>query len=655
MLVMTKYLYTLLLLFSFSICYTQSSDDILLTINEENITVEEFKSVYLKNISLVQDESQKDPRAYLELFKEYKLKVQEAYREGLDKGAAYKKELEGYRSQLIKNYLTDVDVTESLVKEAYDRTVTEVKARHILIKNIPNALPKDTLKAYTKIIEARNRILAGENFTKIAKEYSEDPSAQSNGGELGWFKAFKMVYPFENAAFTTENGQVSQPFKTRFGYHIVQTTDRRIARGSIQVAHIMLSLKQKDTVLNPAKRIKEIYALLEQGESFEKLAQTHSDDKRSATKGGVLDKFESGQLSSKIFEEQAFNIKEKGAYTKPFKSKFGWHIAKLIQRFPIGSYNEERKKIEEKLKRDTRSKQISDSLDSKLRILYDIKENTELLKYYTSVFKDTDFISREWKHTPNNYEKNTIAFKIKDTSYTYDNFGKHLERFQRGGLYSSKKQLIKEQAFIWTNKTIKKYHEDHLEDIDSEFKTLVREYREGLLLFELLEEKVWKVAKNDTVGLQKYFTQNKESYRVPKTVNMTMITTSDKAVLKSVKKLLKKGKSQKEIEDRFNINKQINVLFTKREVAYNDITYIASNYTPKVGVSKICTLHNDYVLYDVEEIMPSRLPTYEETRGIVINDYQKHLENTWLKTLKDNATINVNEVVLKRFISTLNK
>ncbi|MFT5891446.1 MAG: peptidyl-prolyl cis-trans isomerase SurA, partial [Dokdonia sp.] len=505
----------------------------------------------------------------------------------------------------------------------------------------------------TKIIEARKRILAGENFTAIAKQYSEDPSAKSNGGELGWFKAFKMVYPFETAAFTTDIGKVSKPFKTQFGYHIVQTTDRRAARGGIQVAHIMLALKQKDTSLQPEKRIKEIYALLEQGESFEKLAQTHSDDKRSSVKGGLLDRFESGQLSSKIFEEQVFSIKGKGTYTQPFKSEFGWHIAKLVQRFPVGSYEEERAALEEKLKRDIRSKQISDTLDSKLRTLYDIKENKKLQAYFASRISDADFATRKWKYTPSEFDVKEVAFNLKDTAITYATFGKHLERFQRGGSYRNKEQLVNTQAFIWTNKMIRQYHENHLEAVDPGFSALIREYREGLLLFELLETKVWKVAKSDTIGLQEYFAKNKEVYRLPETLKMTMITASDKKTLSTIRKLLRKGTSKEEIEKRFNINDQVNVLFTKREVASNDTAYIAPDFTPKVGISKVYSLHTDYVLYNLEEIIPSKLPILEETKGAVINDYQKHIETAWLQNLKDTATIKVNEAVLERFIKTL--
>lgn len=651
---MIKYLHIFLLLASFSLCHAQDTNDVLLVINGQDVTVDEFKAVYLKNISLVQDDSQKDPRSYLELFKEYKLKVQEAYTLGLHKKPAYIKELQGYRIQLIKNYLTDVEVTETLVKEAYDRTTTEVKARHILVKVTPDANPSDTLKAYTKIIEARDRIEAGEDFEKIAKTYSEDPSAASNGGELGWFKAFKMVYPFESAAFLTAPGNVSKPFKTRFGYHIVQTTDKRQARGAIQAAHIMLALKQKDTTLNPEKRIQEIYALLQQGESFEKLAQTHSDDKRSAVKGGVLDRFESGQLSSKIFENKIFNIKNQGDYTMPFKSEFGWHIAKLIEKFPIGSYEEERNSLEEKVKRDNRSKQISDTLQSKLRIYYNVQENTKLQEYYVSRIPDADFSIKKWKYTPQKNEEKEVAFKIKDTVFSYKSLGEYLERFQRSSGYATKEAFVKDQTFIWTNKMIKKYHEDHLEDADPEFNALMREYREGLLLFELLETKVWNVAKTDTIGLKKYFQKHKETYRVPETVKMMMITASKKGTLSKIKKLLQKGKTREEIEKMINTDQKVHVLFTNKEVAVTDTTYIVNDFIPSKGISKVYAYDNDYVLYNVTEVVPSHLKILEETKGIVINDFQKEIEHNWLQGLKEKADIQVNETVLKRFINTLN-
>ncbi len=650
---MTKYFYIFLVVASFSICQAQNTTDVLLTINGQDVTVEEFKTVYLKNISLVQDDSQKDPRSYLELFKEYKLKVQEAYALDLHKNPKYIKELKGYRSQLIKNYLTDVKVTESLVKEAYNRTITEVKARHILVKVTPDASSSDTLRAYTKIIEARDRIKNGENFSEIAKAYSEDPSAASNGGELGWFKAFKMVYPFESAAFSTEPGKVSKPFKTRFGYHIVQTTDKRRARGGIQVAHIMLALKQKNASLDPEKRIQEIYTLLQQGNAFEKLAQTHSDDKRSAVKGGVLDRFESGQLSSKIFENEVFNIKNKGEYTKPFKSEFGWHIAKLIQKFPIGPYEEERTTIEEKVKKDSRAKQISDTLQSKLRTYYNIENNKEVQEYFINRISDDDFSTKKWKYESRSNEEQKVAFRIQDTVFSYKSLGEYLERFQKTTGYVTKNAFVEEQTFIWTNKMIKKYHEDHLEEVDPEFNALIREYREGLLLFELLETKVWNVAKTDTIGLQKYFQDRIEFYRKPETVNMTMITSSKKRTLSKVKKLLQKGKTKEEIESAINIDQEVLVLFTNKEVPVSDTTYLVKDFTPKKGISKIYEYNNDYVLYSVSKIIPSTLKTLEETRGLVINDFQKDIERKWLQSLKDKAEITVNEAVLNHFISTL--
>ncbi len=292
-------------------------------------------------------------------------------------------------------------------------------------------------------------------------------------------------------------------------------------------------------------------------------------------------------------------------------------------------------------------------MDSKLRVRYKVKENKELHAYFVSLLSATDFATRKWKYTPSEADQKTVAFTLRDTSFTYNTFGKHLEQFQRGGDYSTKEALVKEQAFVWTNKMMRKYHENHLEEVDPEFNALIREYREGLLLFDLLEKKVWKVAKEDTLGLQAYFEQHKESYRVSETLQMTMITSSDKKTLSAIKKLLRKGTPQEEIEKRFNINDQVNVLFTNREVASNDAAYVASKFTPKKGISDVYRLHTDYVMYDVEAILPSKVPTLEETKGAVINDYQKHIEKTWLQSLKDAATITVNEAVLDRFISTL--
>ncbi|MFM7896856.1 MAG: peptidylprolyl isomerase, partial [Flavobacterium sp.] len=304
-----------LLIFGFllvqSFLFAQTKE-VLFTIDNHPYYTDEFIRVYNKNLDLVKDDSQKDLDKYLDLFLGYKLKVEKANKIGLQNGTSYQNELKSYRNQLSKNYVNDSKVTNELVHEAYDRMQQEVRASHILILVDEGASPQDTLKAYNKILDIKKRLDAGEDFVTVAKQTSEDPSVKENNGDLGYFSAFRMVYPFENAAYKTKVGQVSKPFRTRFGYHIIKVVDKRVNRGEVTVAHIMV-LKQTDaTQQEKAKTtIDDIYKKIQQGENFESLAQQFSEDKSSAPKGGVLQRFGSGQLSSEEFENVAFELKEK--------------------------------------------------------------------------------------------------------------------------------------------------------------------------------------------------------------------------------------------------------------------------------------------------------------------------------------------------------
>ena len=323
----------LILFLSITFCFLANSQEkktVLLTINDTPVYTSEFKKVYLKNIDLVKDESQKDVDEYLELFINYKLKLEEAKEQGLDKKEKYLKELEGYRNQLASSYLTDTKASDAMVKEAYDRLQERIHASHILVQLKPKASPKDTLLAYQKISEARKKILNGEDFAKVARTYSEDPSVKDNGGDLGWFSAFRMVYPFENAAFQTKKGKVSQPFKTRFGYHIVKVNDREKSLGEVTVAHIMIAFNKDRTEQQAKDRILEIEQQLKQNVSFESLAKQYSDDSNTAVKGGRINRFAQGALNSENFEKTAFSLQTPGDLSIPVKTKYGWHIIKLI-------------------------------------------------------------------------------------------------------------------------------------------------------------------------------------------------------------------------------------------------------------------------------------------------------------------------------------
>ncbi len=621
----------------------QKDSEVLLTINSDPVTVDEFKRVYLKNIELLNDESSSDPEQYLDLFISYKLKVQEAYRLGLDKKDTYKNELSGYKKQLAKTFLTDVSITDTLVREAYERMLTEVNARHILVKVQPNASPEDTLASYNRVIEARLKILSGEDFKKVAKEYSDDPSAKTNGGELGWFKAFKMVYPFENAAYKTPVGEVSMPFRTRFGYHIVNTTGTRKAQGARQVAHIMITHKQNDSSVNPKERILKIYDLLEQGENFASLAKTYSNDKQTASKGGELRRFELGQLSSPEFEKVAFQLKNLEEYSSPFQSKFGWHIVKLLKKFPVESFENEKGTLENKVMKDKRAQVISQTLINKLRKQYQ-KEDISAIVTLAKGESIGKFEDNKWVYKANSANDKIQIFKLNSIPYFMDELGMFLERSFSPKKFGSYDQFFEETVRKYVDVKIQNYHEEHLEELEPEFAGILREYKEGLLIFDLMESEIWSKAKNDSIGLQSFYKNHLMKYKVDKKAVTTVYTSQNKDALEKFKSTLELNNEKGKTEV------PVNIIKTEKEINISENNAFAEGYIPRLGMSDVLAHNGGFFLYNISNITLERTKTLEEAKGLVISDYQEFLEKTWLNRLVSQANVSVEKKVLKKLI-----
>ena len=346
----------------------KKNDPVILTVEKENVTLSEFEAVYNKNNNVSANVEQKTPAEYMELFINYKLKVKEAEALGLDTVESYKQELQGYLKQLSDPYLVDKQYTEDMVREAYDRLQYDVKASHVLIRVEEDASPEDTLKAYKKITEIYNKAKAGADFGDLAIKNSEDPSAKQNRGELGYFTAFRMVYPFESAAYNTPVGSVSKPVRTSFGYHILKVEDKRPEIGEIRAAHIMVASKAgdgKDLQINAEKKINEIYERVLAGEDFGQLARMYSDDNGSKGRGGELPWFGSGRMVAE-FENAAFALDSNGAISKPVRSQYGWHIIKRLDKKNIGSYEDEYKRLKSRVEKDRRGEGSKESLVKKI-------------------------------------------------------------------------------------------------------------------------------------------------------------------------------------------------------------------------------------------------------------------------------------------------
>jgi peptidyl-prolyl cis-trans isomerase SurA len=465
--------------------FSQDNSHILFKIDGEPYYSDEFIKVYQKNLSIVTD-NKTSIDDYLKLFIDYKLKVKEAKLIKLDTFQKFKNELKQYKNNLVKPYLKDEKVTAKLVKEAYARLKKEVRVSHILIFLNQDATPKDTLDAYNKLIEARNLVLSGVDFGQVAKQYSKDPTVNENLGDIGYFTALQMVYPFENVAFTTSVGEVSMPFRTKFGYHILKVNDKRNSEGEVEVAHIML----KNTNELAKSRIDSIYKLLQNNSvDFGELAKKVSEDRATGMKGGKLNKFGSGKMIED-FSKVAFSLKEEGEISAPFKTKFGWHIVKLIKKYPIQSFEELEAELTQEIEKDTRSNLVTKSVINKLFKQYKVTVNNGALE---------QFNREDWNTNFENF--NQILLNINGETIPQTKFITYLK--------TVKASPVKKAFDAFTEKEVLYYFKDHIEDSNADFRIAYKEFKEGLLLFDLLENEVWDKAK-DSLGILSYYNNNKE-------------------------------------------------------------------------------------------------------------------------------------------------
>jgi peptidyl-prolyl cis-trans isomerase SurA len=510
----------------------------LLRVGDSVVSVAEFDYVYKKNNNTDSLYVKQNLDEYLNLFTKFKMKVLDAYSAGLDTTTSFKKELESYRKQLAQPYLTEKKVSEQLVKEAYERMKQEVNASHILIMVTPDAAPSDTLAKYKKIQDIRKKALAGADFEELAKQYSEDPSAQQNSGSLGYFTALGMVYPFEQAAYSTPIGKISSIVRTRFGYHILKVNDKRPNQGQVKVAHIMAKFQSGQSKADSTaamQKIDEISKKLAKGDSFETLAQQFSDDQGTKDKGGELPMFSAGQMIQK-FEDIAFALKKTGDLSKPFQTQYGFHIVKLLEKKSLESFSELETSIKDKVSRDSRSELNQAVLIARLRKENNVVENLANLKRGTADV-DTSLLSQKYKVGISPMDAVTVL-TIKGKNYSAGNFKTFLAGNQAAHKSSDLQYVISLNFKDFVNQTLLDYEEQNLETKYQDFRMLMREYREGILLFSRMDNKVWSKAVEDTTGLRTYFNQNANKYKWETRVKATIYNVKDTATLSKVKQML---------------------------------------------------------------------------------------------------------------------
>ena len=529
--------------------YAQNSNRTLLTIGNEEVSVDDFLSIYNKNRAVGEELDPKTLDEYVDLFVNFKLKVKEAEALGMDTVPSFVKELAGYRKQLANPYLVDNEAGDKLVSEAYERLKYEVKASHILITVEAGASSVDTLKAYNKISKLRDEILQGADFAAYAKQYSQDPSAKENNGNLGYFSAMYMVYPFENAAYSTKIGEVSEIVRTRFGYHILKVSDKRPSRGEIKTAHIMVKYpngtdKNSPQELAIAKqKIDEIYAkLVTENANFEEMAKQYSDDKNNSSKGGALPWFGTNRMVES-FENAAFSIENFGDITHPIATPYGWHIIKLLDKKGLGSFEEEKEELKKKIEKDSRAQVKRTSLVNKLKKEYNYKENKSAVNEFKKIV-NSDFIAGKWSLEDNSRNLSKTIITIDDVAYLQVDFAAYLMKYVRKMKSKIQTATLVDEAFSsWSEDRVIAYENRNLENKYNEFRLLMQEYRDGILLYELTDKKIWSKAVKDTTGLKAFYETHKKNYMWDTRVDAKVINCQTENIACKVYNKLSKGKT----------------------------------------------------------------------------------------------------------------
>lgn len=628
----------------------QMSNNTLLRVADEDVSVDDFLSIYNKNR---QADDKMDPAAleeYMELFVNFKLKVKEAESLKMDTVPSFINELEGYRKQLATPYLVDSEVGNQLVYEAYARLKEEVRASHILISVGEDASPADTLKAYNKILAIRKEIVAGADFSQMAKSKSQDPSAVQNAGDLGFFSALYMVYPFENAAYNTAVGDLSEIIRTRFGYHLLKVTDRRASRGEVKVAHIMVKFdKHKGAsdakhVLETKNKIGEIYAkLLNEGADFSEMAAQYSDDKNNASKGGELPWFGTNRMVAS-FEEASFGIENIGDISEPIQTPYGWHIIKLIDKKGLGSFDTEVLELKKKVEKDSRSQAKTSKLVSRLKKEYGfeiIRSSYNTIKNWV----DSDFISGN-KELKNSFDNTLI--KLSDRTYSQADFLKYLlDVAKKKSAKVNTNNLVDNEFENWVNNTVISYENEQLELKYDEFRLLMQEYRDGILLYELTDKKIWSKAVKDTLGLQEFYNLNKTNYMWDTRVKASVINLQDECVAKKVKKKLKKNKvSLSDLQAKINKKSHL-AMDVKTDIFLKGENKFVDHVAWVSGVSDVIVDNNNFKIVYINEVIPPTAKLLSEAKGLITSEYQNYLEQEWLAELKTKYEVEINESVFE--------
>ncbi|MGC4021950.1 MAG: peptidylprolyl isomerase [Cyclobacteriaceae bacterium] len=618
--------------YSFSQTKKKAEPAVIFSIDKTPTSVDEFEYLFKKNHGNKQDFTEAKIDEYLNLFINFKLKIKEAHQRGYDTTVKFNQELKTYRDELKKPYRAEKNLLDQLTREAYDRLTQEVKASHILILLKPDASPEDTLKAFNKISEIRKRVMAGEDFEKLARELSEDPTAKTNGGNLGYFSVFQMVYPFEEAAYKTKVGEISPVVRSRFGYHIVKVLDKKASRGEVEVSHILIRGKSNDA--KSKNLIFEAYDQLKSGRKWDELCKEYSDDTNTKNSGGKLRQFGIGVFASvPEFETMAFELKNPGDISDPFQSYIGWHIVKLERKIPVPSFTEAEPLLKKRVARDERLKISEQDAAAQRKKDLGFTENLDSKKKALAL-ADSSLIKGKWKFKGPAESRKSVLFSAFKNDFTIGDFFGWLEKNQKPSKLSPSNYMTQlYNSFV--EEKINEAEDQKIIQQNPDFQHLLSEYREGILLFEIMEKEIWNKASEDTLGQKKFYNENIEKYKAGPRVEARIFSTTDKAFLDGINKKITNHdsitkadlKKFKSVQNFRNYEKGESKIIDKVD------------WVPGVQQAEADGV---YYLIEVAKLVAPGKKSFDESRAQVISGYQDSLEKNWVASLKKKYVVKIN-------------
>lgn len=617
---------------------------ILMTVDGKGVQAGEFIRMYKKSS---EPGSKLDINDYLLQFKIFKLKVADALNAGDDTTRSFRKELSGYRDQLAQNYLTDNQIKEKVLQKAYQRSLTEINAWQILVALPAEASPDDTLKAWQKASAIRERIIKGEPFESVARGTSDDKSVKINGGNLGYFSVFQMIMPFEDAAYSLKKGAISMPVRTPYGYHIIMVADKRPSKGRIRVAHIMKAVPpgtDDSTARCAEEDINRYYKMLQDGAGFADLAKKYSDHKESAVKGGVLNWFGTGEIISD-FSEAAFAIADTGEFTRPVRTVYGWHIIKLLDRKKSGTLEESRSFLESKINQSYLNLLSKKSFVEKLKKEYNFQISKVALAWFID---NTDTLIIQGLKS---YERSGMPsgkfYSFANQLMTTKDFADYIER--RRSMVQTK------DPYTFINRLIEPRVSDHILSYENsvletkypDFRYLMNEFHDGMLLFEISGKKVWNKVNKDSTGLQRFYEEHKSNWLSRRGIEAKIYTLKSSDGGKLLSAAYRKYSHNTGVDElllkKFNVNNDTLLFITERIWHTGDNQEIdklkwtegsqSLNYNGSPSI---------IVISKVLEPAPMKL---DDVAGEAMTAYQESLETEWVKQLNEKYSVKIDNSV----------